>query len=842
MKIKKILLYIYFIPFSIVLPQSFMMQGWYWDFPKTAEGHVWADSLKAKAAELSEAGFTHIWLPSLSRASSNRWSNGYDPRDLYDLGEFGQGATHFGTRTDVDELIAEFTGQGIKAVADVIYNHRDGGDPEDNPAVEGWIEGYNSTKVNNGDAPFPSDRFRNRIAIGGASSIGAGNYYIKIRSASGHSNFYGRKYKIYIWTDKKGWQNLPDGNEVEPNGGGDCSQGNNAITLGRNFWAFVDNPAVNGECGTDEFHLNLSTEDFNAGGDNLYIVLSNDGGYSDHYIGGLWYDNGVTGWNIQPDVKYQTYTNFNNLPSGQGGMNYMNFRPNGNPTSLSGDWDGMWFYYDYDQTYQNTKDVLYAWTKWLFTDVGIKGLRMDAVKHFPREFVGDLFDYMYDEGYLPEIAVGEFYDGNAALLKGWIDDVYYHMDADTKSHIAPQVFDFSLRSALEQASDAFGYDARNVFGASAVDATGLSGMNVITFANNHDFRDGEQPLTNNPELAYAYLLTNNQIGLPCVYYPDYYSSIREKIDTLLLIHKHYIYGASGRDYLSNYGTSYNPFFNTGGASTTLVYQIRNTPKSKDVIVAINYAGTPLDMWIGINNGNVSAGEKFGEMTGNSSQAELTVAGDFRVNIKVPARSYAVWVQNTAPGAGLPVELKFFEAEFAGNDVLLKWETATEVNNFGFEIEKLLVNEKWEKIGFVEGAGNSNTPKTYSFTDNYPNVSNSIRYRLKQIDLDGKFEYSKEIVVNIKDNSSLPEQFSLSQNYPNPFNPTTNISFSIPEAGVVSLKVYNMLGQEIEQIVNEYLPKGNYHVNFNSAGLPTGIYIYKMVSGSFVSVKKMTILK
>ncbi|MEZ4763469.1 MAG: alpha-amylase family glycosyl hydrolase [Calditrichia bacterium] len=127
---------------STIIAQDFLLQGWYWDYPKTTDNNLWADTLRLKAQELADAGFTHVWLPPLSRASFGNSSNGYDPKDLFDLGlPAGGGATGFGTVTDLQNLIAEFNAVGIKAVADVVYNHRDGGKPENNPAVEGWIEG-----------------------------------------------------------------------------------------------------------------------------------------------------------------------------------------------------------------------------------------------------------------------------------------------------------------------------------------------------------------------------------------------------------------------------------------------------------------------------------------------------------------------------------------------------------------------------------------------------------------------------------------------------------------------------------------------------------------------------
>ncbi|MFH2003825.1 MAG: phospholipase D-like domain-containing protein, partial [Bacteroidota bacterium] len=98
-------------------------------------------------------------------------------------------------------------------------------------------------------------------------------------------------------------------------------------------------------------------------------------------------------------------------------------------------------------------------------------------------------------------------------------------------------------------------------------------------------------------------------------------------------------------------------------------------------------------------------------------------------------------------------------------------------------------------------------------------------------------------------SGIPDDYSLSQNYPNPFNPTTTINFSIPKSGLVTLKVYNILGQEVASLVNEEMKAGNYRVNFNANGLASGVYFYKLQApiksgqaGSFNSVKKFTLLK
>jgi hypothetical protein len=859
-KIFRLVIFVFFIVVTNFYSQSFMLQGWYWDYPKDGcngySGSNWAAALNTKVTDISNAGFDFVWLPPLSRASFGQCSNGYDPKDLYDLGEYGLGRTGFGTRTEVDQLINTLSNSSINSVADVVYNHRDGGDAEENTSVEGWIENFTSTKVNNGDNAFPSDRFRCVLPIGGATGLGTGTYYFKIKSASGHSNYYGKKYKVYMWTNTVGWQNQTDVDEVEPNGGGDCGEGNNAITLGRNYWAFVDNAG----CGVDEFALTIGASDYNSAGDNIYIALTNDGSYSDHFIYGIYYTG--TSSDVQSNLKYQTYTDFTNMPSGQGSMTYMNFKPNGNPTQLSGDWDWMYFYYDYDQTVAATKTALFDWTKWLWNSVGLRGFRMDAVKHFTPEFVGDLLDDLHDNSINPQMVVGEFYDANSGSLKNWIDQVYTYMDADTKASISPRIFDFSLRDALKSACDGFGYDVRNVFNASLVDAQSISGFNVVTFANNHDFRDAGQYIENDHILAYAYILTNNQIGIPCVYYPDFFTisgypttGKKSEIETLMSIHKDYIVGATSRDYLTRTGTPYSPFYNSGLESTTLVYQLMGTNTGNDVIVAINFAGDPLDMWVGINGSGLSSGNTLGDRVGNATSSTLTVTGDSRVNIQLPARSYAVWVENATP---VPVELVSFTAEKMSDDILLKWQTATEINNYGFEIERCNdfselnfedpqpQSNDWQSIAFVQGNGNSNSPKFYEYTDELAPTGN-LKYRLKQIDTDGNFEYYSTIVevpngITSVDENIIPTKYMLSQNFPNPFNPSTTIKFQIARAGFIKIIIYDIMGEIVEIITDSFYEAGEYSINWDPNNLSSGIYFYSLVSTEFTVSKKMLFLK
>jgi hypothetical protein len=187
---------------------------------------------------------------------------------------------------------------------------------------------------------------------------------------------------------------------------------------------------------------------------------------------------------------------------------------------------------------------------------------------------------------------------------------------------------------------------------------------------------------------------------------------------------------------------------------------------------------------------------------------------------------------------VPVELVSFSSSVAANVVTLSWSTATELNNHGFEIKRSSDKTNWRTMGFREGKGTTSEPQHYSYSDILSDVASSqLYYRLKQIDFNGSFEYSDIVEVEI-----APSVFSLSQNYPNPFNPGTAISYQLPVNSFVTLKVYDVLGNEVAALVNEQKPAGEYEVEFNASELGSGIYFYQLKAGSFVETKKMMLLK
>ncbi len=202
----------------------------------------------------------------------------------------------------------------------------------------------------------------------------------------------------------------------------------------------------------------------------------------------------------------------------------------------------------------------------------------------------------------------------------------------------------------------------------------------------------------------------------------------------------------------------------------------------------------------------------------------------------------LYAQRVQVNSALPVELISFSASPNALAIGLTWKTATETDNYGFDIErKALVSTPatgWDRIGFVQGAGTTNAENAYSFTDNLP-TAGSYAYRLKQIDRDGKVQYSRSVNATAV---QLPKVFGLTQNYPNPFNPATMIKYELSVSSLVVLKVYDTVGREVATLADELKEAGSYEAKFDAAQLSSGVYLYTIRAGNYFAVKKMVLIK
>ncbi len=192
---------------------------------------------------------------------------------------------------------------------------------------------------------------------------------------------------------------------------------------------------------------------------------------------------------------------------------------------------------------------------------------------------------------------------------------------------------------------------------------------------------------------------------------------------------------------------------------------------------------------------------------------------------------------TAP---LPVQMVSFAVMASRLDANLRWSTASEVNNYGFNIERRATGEdQWQKVGFVQGWGTSMERREYDYVDAGLSAGR-YAYRVKQLDLDGTFTYFAAAEVEV---GAAPKELALEPNYPNPFNPATQISFTVPEDGKAVLKVYNMLGQEVAVLFDEVAEAGKlYQKRFDASSLPTGVYVSRLEYGGRSVMRKMLFVK
>ncbi|MCH7965694.1 MAG: T9SS type A sorting domain-containing protein [Bacteroidetes bacterium] len=193
-----------------------------------------------------------------------------------------------------------------------------------------------------------------------------------------------------------------------------------------------------------------------------------------------------------------------------------------------------------------------------------------------------------------------------------------------------------------------------------------------------------------------------------------------------------------------------------------------------------------------------------------------------------------------PPNTIPVELTSFTAQANDGAVYLNWTTATEQNNQGFEVQRS-TNNQFTTIGFVSGSGTTTEIHNYSFTDTDVQTG-TYYYRLKQVDYNGVYDYSDVIQVEV-----APVNFALEQNYPNPFNPSTKITFSLAVDSKVSLKVFDVLGQEVTKLITTNMTAGVHEVIFDASSLNSGVYFYQLEATAsdgtnFTSVKKMILTK
>ena len=246
-----------------------------------------------------------------------------------------------------------------------------------------------------------------------------------------------------------------------------------------------------------------------------------------------------------------------------------------------------------------------------------------------------------------------------------------------------------------------------------------------------------------------------------------------------------------------------------------------------------------------------SGGEFGHSVSIASNGERVAIGAFQ-NDGGGSDAGHVRVYDTSDGA-LPVELTSFELLETRNDgITLQWVTESEINNLGFNLDRKTPITDWSQIASyinhpaLQGQGSVSHQTIYTFTDNTVQEYESYDYRLSDVDYDGNVEYHSLQLMGVS-STSIPEQFVLYPNYPNPFNPVTTIRYDLSKESFVDIKIYDMLGNVVYNLVNANESPGYKSIQWDATdnqGEPVsaGVYLYKIQAGDFVDTKKMILLK
>jgi hypothetical protein len=238
------------------------------------------------------------------------------------------------------------------------------------------------------------------------------------------------------------------------------------------------------------------------------------------------------------------------------------------------------------------------------------------------------------------------------------------------------------------------------------------------------------------------------------------------------------------------------------------------------------------------------------LTNSQTYSDITYDAGTSIDIQTGADVCAtnIYINGAFSGGGticsgaLPVTISSFTSSVSKNDVILSWVTESELNNAGFDVERQKAQGEWQKAGFISGHGTINQQMQYSFADKKLPAA-AYRYRLKQKDFNGNFEYF-ELAGNVIINK--PKEFAISQNYPNPSNPKSKIDYEIPFDGKVTIKVYDILGRDAASVVDEFKEAGYYTGEFDGTNLSSGVYFYRIIAdtkeGKFSKTNKLILVK
>lgn len=457
---------------------------------------------------------------------------------------------------------------------------------------------------------------------------------------------------------------------------------------------------------------------------------------------------------------------------------------------------------------------------------------------------------IYQQGIKPEVLIkGSPTFNRNGYLEKWIVEVLRQLPAEVQADLSPRVYDYGLRETLRKSSVDASFDARLVFERSIRDRSPVSGYNIVTLVNHPAYKDQDgkadsrDDIIADPLLGYAYILTNNQIGLPTVFYGDYFGGQSEldgyldkepllkPITQLIKAHREFIFNSTSIEYLNQRGTDKLAFYESGDSTRTLIYQIEgnSTPAglanyptgNKDVIVAINFSQDTLRLTQELNMANVEAGDYFTDILNQSLMPKADIIAydsahqvPNAVRLSLAPRSYSIWVQGRA--SQVVPSLVELTANAQSDYVELTWETAYERQVLGYEIERAVAGRPFQKLGTIRAMDSGDASASYLYLDKDVFPNEQLTYRIKVLDTEGGYEYSPEENTRLKAHKLNFELLDSSRPNEKAVRVISNYR------GEAELKVIDASGKEVFAR-SQSLKRGENLTRVDLSKLPSGVY-------------------
>lgn len=631
-----------------------MMQAFYWDVPvdTTNKDGSWWDSLAVKAAAWGDAGITGIWTPAPSKGNFGIVDMGYGIFDHYDLGNYNQKGTtetRFGSRAELLVMVDSMHTHGIDVYADIVLNHIYTSDDEEetNPAVKAYVfdEAYRN---NQQYSPYPTNEIKWRIP-----NAGTGDYYIKIKGyhLDCNASHFERAYDLTI-----NWDGSADDTgvnwESEPNNGG--GQYNVFPGSGKHVWAHVNSCSD-----IDEYKVTVSTAH------DLIIrlearrevsaVLEWAAQTNGYYPFEIWHN----GQNLAAStLQARTNTGVDYVQhTGAGEANYDWTYTDFHPVD-DDDWLGYpgddevitntkFFGNDFNTFSTTVQDRFEDWGEWLTNTVGYDGYRLDFVRGFQESYAADWVKAMPLDGGSQRFTVAEYW-GDGDTIKDWVNTVN-GQGADIDA------FDFPLKFSLTSMANGNGsWDMRWLNDDGLVRGEGMSGTEVVTFAENHDTgKEHDKWITKDWDMAYAYLLFTE--GRPTIFYSHYHgvtqvdahdptetvtapASLQDDIKKMIHVRKTYLGGTMA--VLSDVG---NPWPSGDAFDVFVARRQGSGSKTGAILVINNHDSQTKGLWVDNYTTGYTNWANQTLVNALTGGGNTQVYADGRVWVEAPARGYAVYV-------------------------------------------------------------------------------------------------------------------------------------------------------------------------------------------------------